>query len=247
MTVEVWFCPVGEPSAGQITALHRLVAPDERHAADRMHVAADRSVLLVAHALARTAVACAAGAWPVQPYQRRCGHCEGSDHGKPALPGTGREFSLAHARGLAGVAVGDRPVGLDLEPAGRTVTWASLGDLVFSPAERDRLTTVDGPEGEAIGLRLWVRKEAALKLAGIGLAQSAAGLDMLGVPPAGAWRCAGAVRAWVRDLTAPPGFAAALATSVPLPPVRIREMTVADLLALAQPLRETARSMADPV
>jgi 4'-phosphopantetheinyl transferase len=92
-------------------------------------------------------------------------------HGKPHLaPGLGPplHFNLSHSRGLGAIAVAAAaPVGIDLEhlaPIGDGVT-----DAVLAPSERRVLAGLDADRAAEAFYRVWVRKEAILKAAGVGL------------------------------------------------------------------------------
>lgn len=117
----------------------------ERQRLSRFRSAAAAQDFLVGTTLARFAL----GSWlgvpeADVPLDRTCERC-GGPHGRPRV--TGANVSVAHADGTALVAVGDAPVGVDLEPLGRVV-----------PDDSGATDLVD-----------WVRKEAALKLTGDGL------------------------------------------------------------------------------
>lgn len=92
--------------------------------------------------------------------------------GKPSLGGWGGDlrFNVARTRGLVLVAVArGREVGVDVERLGRG-SWLSLPSQVLTPRE---LASLDGLPGVAPAdafLRIWARKEAVLKAAGVGLA-----------------------------------------------------------------------------
>jgi 4'-phosphopantetheinyl transferase len=133
----------------------------------------------------------AASLWQCSPddvrVTRTCVRCGGA-HGRPRLLGPGRRAlwgSVAHSETMTIVAIGRRPIGIDLE------------------------------EGAGDELRTWVRKEAALKATGDGLAVDP---DRLELGPAGApphvvrWHLA-ARRPPVRlaDIELGPGRVAALA------------------------------------
>ena len=78
---------------------------------------------------------------------QRCPRCAGP-HGRPLVTVGGRagpHVSIAHAGGLALIAISTRPVGIDLEPVVGTI----------------------GPDADA--KRTWVRTEAVLKATGYGL------------------------------------------------------------------------------
>lgn len=136
-TVQVWV----SSAKGPLDWLN----PTERKRLSRYKSIAAATDFLVGTTLARFAL----GAWlgvpgAEVPLDRTCERC-GAPHGRPRVAGA--NLSIAHANGTALVAVGDNPVGVDLEPRGRAVPIDS--------------GAVDLPD--------WVRKEAALKLTGDGL------------------------------------------------------------------------------
>lgn len=117
-----------------------------------------------AHELARTALGSALGVEPaLLRLAHRCRVCGGSDHGVPYLPDfpEAPHVSLSRTSGLVGVALcADAAVGLDLERVGDLPDAAS--DAMLAPEE-------DAGSPAALAVR-WVRKEAALKASGHGLA-----------------------------------------------------------------------------
>lgn len=94
--------------------------------------------------------------------------------GRPALAPPYHELGVSIARRaghtLAGF-VPDRPVGVDLEP-GDGIPEAEVTDLArqyFSPGEAAAVAALDPTSARALFLRLWVAKEAVLKLTGRGI------------------------------------------------------------------------------
>ena len=83
--------------------------------------------------------------------------------GKPFLPDfPGIQISISHTRGAVAVALSERPAGVDVEPASRTLhDWVPA--RFFTGAER---SLADCPE-EVIAV--WTRKEALLKRDGRGI------------------------------------------------------------------------------
>ena len=78
--------------------------------------------------------------------------------------------SLSHAHGCIALAVtATGPVGVDLEPAARASDMPEIAGHVCHPVDAAELAAFVGPEWSAALLALWVRKEAFLKAAGIGL------------------------------------------------------------------------------
>lgn len=93
-----------------------------------------------------------------------CPVCGGTDHGRPSLPG--RRISVSHCRELHLVALSDRPVGVDLERYG---DGGGIDDVALHPSERAALDLLPAADRARELLRVWVAKEAVLKLRGTGL------------------------------------------------------------------------------
>ena len=87
--------------------------------------------------------------------------------GKPFFP-NGPEFSISHTAGRVFVVLSSHEVGLDVESLDRRPLSASLCQKYFSPAEQAALDVAEDRARQA--LRLWVCKEAIVKLSGDGLA-----------------------------------------------------------------------------
>ena len=86
-----------------------------------------------------------------------------NEWGKPSLPG-GPPFSLTHAGDYAALAVGEGPVGLDVEPLDRP--FRRLSGRYFTEEERRWLE--EAPTAERF-YTLWTRLEALTKADGRGL------------------------------------------------------------------------------
>ncbi|MFN0281786.1 MAG: 4'-phosphopantetheinyl transferase family protein [Kineosporiaceae bacterium] len=92
-----------------------------------------------------------------------CPSC-GGPHGRPVV-GAGPDVSLARSGPVVAVALSDDgPVGIDVEEVARTA-FAGFPAVALHADER-RAVEAGGLEARA---RTWVRKEAALKAAGVGL------------------------------------------------------------------------------
>jgi 4'-phosphopantetheinyl transferase len=94
-------------------------------------------------------------------------------YGKPAIDkvGTGIEFNVAHSRGLALICFSrDRGVGVDLEYIRNMADLQSMVTLTMTAGERAAISA-DSEPLEAF-FRCWVRKEAVVKAAGVGLSAS---------------------------------------------------------------------------
>jgi|GEM_PF-441391 len=90
--------------------------------------------------------------------------------GCPRLRDDALHTSLSHAgRRVAFAATGTGPVGIDIEPDVRARDLPELAERVAHPDEMRQLAELPAQACGALLLELWVRKEALLKAAGIGL------------------------------------------------------------------------------
>src|SRR5690606_690333 len=106
--------------------------------------------------------------------------------GRPCLRDETVQTSLSHADGAVAVAVARHgPVGVDIEAAARAAQMDEIADAVLHPSERAAMAALSAPDRALALLALWVRKEALLKAAGIGLAREMHGFrapDAIRVP-----------------------------------------------------------------
>lgn len=87
-------------------------------------------------------------------------------HGKPSLLEFPHiHFNTSHCHKAVICAVGDAPVGVDIE--GRRSIRDSLVDYTMNAAEKERIARAEDPEMEF--LKLWTAKEAVVKLSGEGI------------------------------------------------------------------------------
>ncbi len=92
-------------------------------------------------------------------------------NGGPSVECTGDlDFSLAHTRGWLALAfaVGQR-IGIDVEALDQDIACIEIAQRFFRPEELGELEHHDPIEARRRFLRLWTRKEAVLKAAGVGL------------------------------------------------------------------------------
>ena len=86
--------------------------------------------------------------------------------GKPYFEGASLHFSISHTRNHAFCVLSHYPIGIDAEEKDRKVNLR-LAEKILSAAEYARYEAA--PDKRAALLRLWVLKEAAVKLTGEGL------------------------------------------------------------------------------
>ena len=89
-----------------------------------------------------------------------------SHRGKPYFPDSPWHFSISHTKAHAFCALAKCPVGIDAEEMDRVV-HLRLADKVLSESEKLRFYNCEDKNGAF--LRLWVLKEASVKLTGEGL------------------------------------------------------------------------------
>jgi 4'-phosphopantetheinyl transferase len=158
---------------------------------------------LVGHVALRLVLGELAGTAPENlRFERRCGHCGGTGHGKPHLVGgSDLDFSLSHSGELALIAVArGRRVGADVERVRPRTDVLAIARGSLSARERESIESLGtGEARRAAFFRCWTRKEAYLKGLGAGLA---GGLDT-DPEEAHDWQ--------IRSLPTPPGYAAAVA------------------------------------
>ncbi len=108
-----------------------------------------------------------------------------SSLGKPYLPDApGVHFSLSHAGIWAMCAVGNAPLGCDVERTGRGSE--RLAARFFHPEEQACLASFGSEterEWQRAFTRIWTRKESLLKASGTGLSVSMNGFSVLTDPP----------------------------------------------------------------
>ncbi len=133
---------------------------------------------------------------------RTCPDC-GKPHGK--VRADGAELSVTHSGDLVGVAISDRPVGLDVEKVDPGIDVDGVARISLSDAELAALPR-NGGRAQAF-TTYWTRKEAIVKATGDGLRTD---LRTITGAPSGFQ---------VIELTVDPGYVAALAAVSAEPPV----------------------------
>lgn len=176
--------------------------PAEFARMDRFLHTADRDAYAMAHITARRALGAKLHMKPALIVFERdtCSNC-GDSAGRPYVAGR-RDvyFSIAHARGAVAVAISNRPIGIDIEPAAEHATALLLAEKLHEN-ERQLLVDVHASDLAHEFTKVWVRKEANLKRIGSGLCRSLSFDDTTSPGPGWSYR----------DLPAPTGFAASCA------------------------------------
>ncbi|MGW2642779.1 4'-phosphopantetheinyl transferase family protein [Streptomyces sp. NPDC001348] len=175
--LHVWRVPLSGPDADRVRArAGRVLSADEAARAGRLVLREDRRRWVAARVALRTLLA---GYLGISPDRVTLEH---GRHGKPGLPGQGRDglsFNLSHSRDRALLAVcRGAPVGVDLEHlSAGPADAAGLDDLAVSmlaPEELRAYLRLPPERRRAALLRRWTAKEAVLKATGRGVTLSAA-------------------------------------------------------------------------
>lgn len=200
-----------EAGRSRLTTLDASLSADDRARIARMRFERDRIALTIAYGLHREVLAGVLGlAAHAVPLHRDA-------LGRPRVADDPVWTSLSHAPGWVAIAVDARaPVGIDIEPCSRSEAVEEIADSVMHDAER--ACVAGSREGRCRALLgLWVRKEAVLKAAGVGLrvpmASFAIGVD-------GAVRVPGIAGRWQvqrLDVAAPVEVAIATLASPSVP------------------------------
>ncbi len=157
-----------------------ILAPTELARVRRRRFQADRSTLVVAYALHRLLLAAVIGCRARDvPLYRDANGC-------PRVLGGRVQTSLSHAGGMIALAATSAgPVGIDLEQVVRAAAMPEIAARICHPDEVVALAVEHASVRAASLLSLWVRKEALLKAAGVGLAIE---MDQFALPADGVVR-----------------------------------------------------------
>lgn len=160
-------------SAAPTEAQHVLLDAAERQRAERFRSQRDRERFACCRAALRTILARYLRRDPAELLFSL------GQHGRPFLcHEPALEFNVTHSGELALIAVSVHgPLGIDLEVLRDMPRAASLAARYFHPNERAAIETALPADRSRLLLSGWVRKEAALKSTGLGIAYGPARID----------------------------------------------------------------------
>lgn len=176
----------------------------------------DRQRFLTGRVVAKSVVANWLGLRPERiEFDASCPDCD-RHHGPPRLPGSPLSLSIAHSGDRVGVAVAaNTAVGLDVEETGRRLD-EGMFSYALGESELAALHGLTEDERHAAFFRYWAGKEALMKATGDGLRIGLRSITLSA--PGQASRLVTAehpslrgTRAALAELSAGPGYAAALA------------------------------------
>jgi 4'-phosphopantetheinyl transferase len=225
--VQIWTAQLDSLSSAEIEELGASLDSAERARAGRFHFEPDRRHYVASRGLLRRLLGAALD-MPASGLVFEYGA-----HGKPAIAAEFSgdpplRFNLSHSAGWAMFALAwDREVGIDLESAARLTRnvdgLTALATRVLSTRELAIWRALpDTAAREAAFLRAWTRKEAYAKATGQGLFDKLTRIEVAldaGAPKSSLMLHSSTeedetIPRWaVYDLSAPDGFAAALAVA----------------------------------
>lgn len=166
--VHVWLVRLDAPG---LDAAHLSLEERDRAAAFRVEDARRRHV--ASRASLRLLLSEYLGAPPASHvFLTDCARCGDARHGKPRLAEGGLRFSTSHAGDLVAHAFARRrELGIDVEALDARIDPLEVARQFFSAEERSRLAALPDAARLRAFLESWTRKEARLKLAGVGLAE----------------------------------------------------------------------------
>lgn len=219
--VDVWRVGLEQPPE-IVESLKTLLADDELATAARYHFPVHRRRSIVRRGALRTILAGYLGAGPAAIRFIY------GPQGKPALdePAAAIHFNLSHSGELALVAVGQQPLGVDLEQWRQVADADLVARRFFTPNEVAAQRAA--PDGNQLFLRHWTRKEAVIKAVGRGLSMPLNTFDISAADTGQIVQIdeSGGEQRWrVRDLDPAEGYLAALASAGPIEHVRWRDWT----------------------
>ena len=217
--VDVWHLSLADLS-GTATQLMTYLSDPEKQRAARFVLEQDRSRFIVCRALLRGVLAQTLSLSPETI------HFEYGEKGKPNLHNNPLFFNLSHSNDQACIVTcRDTAVGVDVErirPPARH-TWVDLAQRFFSPAEIAELNALPSPQQSDAFFACWTRKEAYLKLHGLGLALPLNQFSVSVSPATPArlrateWNPEDVNKTSLHDLTAPTEYHACLAIASTAP------------------------------
>jgi len=214
--VEVWLISTDVPDS-VLAEFEALLDDDERERARTLLYPDRRRQFVASHGAVRVILGQHLGIPPESLRWRR------GPHGKPELAGPGLagpglagpapQVSMSQSDSLAALAVaGNRHVGVDIQRLPADLDVTRMAQRFFPPEEAQFIRSAAGTDGQVDRFtRLWVRKEACVKVSGGRLLPGLQLTVLTAGVTGGVLTGARAGPYLVRDLRVPQGFRAAVA------------------------------------
>lgn len=222
--IDVWWLPITS-LAPSLPDLGGCLSPAEQARRDRFVRPEDQVRFAICRASLRHLLAAYTGGAPAAIA------FELGERGKPFLAGHPVEFNLSHSGDWGVVAIGRRPLGVDVERMKPIREFDLLVERYFSPDEQRQMAAFDPADRIAAFYRAWSRKEAFMKATGEGLHLTTTSFTVTLAAEAAALLAGAGIEAWsCANLSATPaGYSAALITEGPIAGIRERPFDPAAL------------------
>jgi 4'-phosphopantetheinyl transferase len=175
--VQLWWASL-DVGISDIDRLRGMLTQEDLSRADRFRVTAAARRFIGARAALRMILGKATGAKPADVTFLF------GEHGKPRLPDGALFFNASDSGDYVVIALTTAEVGVDIELARVVRRRDRLARRVCTDRELEMLARAPEEERDALLLRLWTCKEAALKAVGIGLPGGARNIEAE-IPPKG--------------------------------------------------------------
>ena len=230
IVVDVWQLSL-EGLKNADTSLFVCPSDTEKQRAARFVFDSDRSRFIICRGLLRAVLAKLLSLSPVEVTFNY------GDKGKPCLQGSPLFFNLSHSNDQACIAAcREAALGVDVEhirtPTRRT--WVDLARRFFSAAEIVELMALPASRQSEAFFACWTRKEAYLKLHGLGLAlplnrfSVTVNPDMPAMLCSTEWRPEDVNKTSLYDLPVPGGYRSSLAIAS-IAPVTLNHISISSL------------------
>ena len=164
--IDLWLFDVRQCTQAHFTAAHQFMSADEQQRAAKLLRGKD--IFIASRWLLRKVLSGYTGVNPAALGFKR------APKGKPFLEGHGIEFSLSHSGHWALLAVGNNPLGVDIEAPQNNRDLLAIAQSFFHPLEYAHMKVLEETTQQEYFYQLWTLKEALLKAMGTGIS---AGLD----------------------------------------------------------------------
>lgn len=168
--VQLWWASL-EMGDSEMRRLRHMLDQEELRRAERFRVATAARRFIGARSALRTVLGKATGVDPAEVKFLL------GEHGKPRLPGGGPFFNASDSGDYVVVALSSAEVGVDIELERGVRNHDRLARRICTDRELEMLARAPEKNREALLLRLWTCKEAALKAVGIGLSGGARNVE----------------------------------------------------------------------
>jgi 4'-phosphopantetheinyl transferase len=212
--IEIWFFNLEKLSTG-LRGFHSELSPDEIARAARFRFSRDRDHYIKNRGILRELIGVYTNC---NPSGVEIGY---TSNGKPFLKNLryNLQFSLSHSGGLAIYAFTlGGSVGVDIESISEISDLLKIVKNHFTPTELDSILSCPQDQRLELFYKFWTRKEAVLKAQGEGILKGLDIVDVTDKEVQGPWVVQvhgeeGIREYFLRDLEAPPHFAAAVAST----------------------------------